>query len=97
MKSFILISSLILSSLAFADTATYEVKGMHCGGCKAEVEGLVCKMEGVKSCKAELTDKKKQMGKITIITEDGKPVDSTKVEEMIASSGDFKVVKSAKK
>lgn len=82
---------LLFSSFAMADTATYQVKGMHCGSCAKSIETSVCKMEGVKSCKAEVTDTKNQIGKLTVITEDGKPIDPSKVAELVSAAGSYTI------
>jgi copper chaperone CopZ len=93
MKSLILLGALATSTLAFAGTTTYDVKGMHCGECQAAVEAKVCKMEGVKTCKVELIDKKKEMGKITLTTEDTVKITPVQVDELISSAGDYHVVR----
>lgn len=96
MKSMILMGALLVSSFAMAESSTYQVKGMHCGACAKSIEEKVCKMEGVKTCKVEMVDAKKRMGKVTLETEEGKTLDAKKVEELVTSAGDFTVVNSKK-
>lgn len=95
MKSVLFIGSMILSSLAWADSATFQVKGMHCGSCASAVESHVCKMPGVTACKVEVTDPKKEMGKVTLTTDATHPIDSVMVEKQVSAAGDYHVVKSA--
>jgi copper chaperone CopZ len=46
----LLASLLIFSSMAFADTKTYTVEGMHCGGCVDAVKAKVCKLPDIEKC-----------------------------------------------
>ena len=92
-----ILTALILSSLAQAETATYQIKGMHCGGCAMAIESHVCKMEGVKSCKVELTNAKKEMGQVTLATEDGMAIDALKVEQLVSAAGDYHIVRRPQK
>jgi hypothetical protein len=62
---------------------------MHCGGCAKMVEEGVCKkMEGLTSCKGEVVDADKKIGKVTITTPEGTPIDSNKVSELLATAGE---------
>ena len=99
MKFYALVGALALSASALADTAatTYDVKGMHCGACAQLIESKVCKMEGVKTCKVELTNPKKEMGKVTMTMEDGKQPDAVAIQKMLAEAGDYYIVRSPKK
>jgi len=97
MKSILVFAISLFTTLALAETGTFTVSGMHCGGCQKMVEAKVCKMEGVESCKVELTDTKKQIGKVTLITKDGIKIDQTKVEAAITSAGEYKVTKAVVK
>lgn len=75
---------------AFAETATFSVSGMTCGNCAKNVRNKVCKMEGLESCTVEV-------GSVVVTTKSGTAVDTKKVEELIASAGDYKVTKTEKK
>lgn len=86
---------LLFSSIAMAESATYQVKGMDCGSCVKMIEDKVCKMEGVKTCKAEVVDSKNKIGKLTLSMEDGKAIDSKKVSELVTSAGHYSVETSA--
>ncbi len=96
MKFYALVGALALSASALADTAatTYDVKG---GACAQLIESKVCKMEGVKTCKVELTNPKKEMGKVTMTMEDGKQPDAVAIQKMLAEAGDYHIVRSPKK
>jgi copper chaperone CopZ len=63
------------------------VKGMHCGGCKASIEAKVCNMPSIASCKVEVTNMKKQTGKVTVTTVDGKAFDTETLKKAIADAG----------
>jgi copper chaperone CopZ len=63
------------------------VKGMHCGGCKSAVEAKVCNMPGIATCKVEITNMKKQMGKVTLTAVEGQTVDAEAVKKAIADAG----------
>ncbi len=90
-------ATLLLAGLsAMAETATYKVKGMHCGACAKSIEETVCKMEGVTECKAKLTNAKKQQGELVLTTAEGTAIDFKKVEELVSQAGDYKVVNSKK-
>lgn len=95
MKALLTVAALAFSMSAFAETATFNVKGMHCGACAKSIEEKVCSMEGVRECKAQLTKGKKNMGTLTLTTEDGKAIDISKVTELVGEAGDYTIVKSA--
>lgn len=95
MKIIILALSLI-SAAALAETATLTIEGMHCGSCKAMITEKVCNEAAAKtkyeSCKVELTDKKKHMGQLVIVTKKDVKVDLTAVKAGINDAGsDYKV------
>ena len=97
MKSLVLVSLLLGSLMANAETATLQVKGMHCGGCKAAIEAKVCKLDGLVACKVESLDMKKQRGQIILTSADGTTLDLTKIEAALAEAGDYSLVKPAAK
>ncbi len=98
MKNILLSLSLLISSAALAETATYKVTGMHCGECKDAIEGSVCKkMSGVESCKVELTDAKKQTEKIILTTKEGSQINDAKVTELVNAVGEYKISRTSEK
>ncbi|QDK37190.1 heavy-metal-associated domain-containing protein [Bdellovibrio sp. NC01] len=84
MNKAILIISLLFTSAAFADTTTYEVEGMHCGGCAKMIQSKVCGMDGMEKC--EVT-----MGKIVVATKPGITISQEKIQEAMAKAGDYKI------
>lgn len=44
----------LATSVAHAETKTYQVQGMHCGGCVKSVKAKVCQLPGVETCKVEV-------------------------------------------
>lgn len=88
----------LISSLAFTETAKFTVEGMHCGGCKAMITDKVCTEAAMKSnyesCEVKLTDAKKQMGEVTIVTKKDVKVDVAVVKAGVKAAGeDYKVTK----
>lgn len=94
MKSLVFTTISLMTAMAFAETGTFEIQGMHCGGCQKIIESKVCKIEGVEKCTVELTDTKKQTGKVTLITKDGIKIDTKKIDAAVTSAGDYKITKS---
>lgn len=87
--------TLIASNLALAEDIT--VEGMHCGGCKKMITKTVCEDAALKaqfeSCKVELVDEKKQIGKISVKTKNNMPVDYKAIEAAVKKAGeDYKVL-----
>jgi copper chaperone len=72
---------LIFSSVALADTKSYNVTGMTCESCVKSVKSKVCGLKDVEKCEVEV-------GKVTL-TSKGTLNDKT-VSEAIAAAG-FKV------
>lgn len=97
MKALFFALTTIAASFAMAEASTYNVQGMHCAACQSAIESKVCKMDGLKSCKVEVTDKKKQTGKIVLETADGKPVEASKIQELLTAAGEYKLAPEAKK
>lgn len=95
MKIVILAISLI-SAVAFAETATLTIEGMHCAGCKSMITEKVCEEASAKtqyeSCKVELIDAKKHIGQLTIVTKKDAKLDLTAVKANVKTAGsDYKV------
>lgn len=94
--SFIVVCiTLIASNSALAEDIT--VEGMHCGGCKKMITKTVCEDKDLKaqfeSCKVELVDEKKQIGKISVTTKNNMPIDYKAIEAAVKNAGDnYKVV-----
>lgn len=98
MKSVLLLGLSLISSLAFAETTTVTVDGMHCSGCKAMISDKVCNSEAVKanaeSCEVKLVDEEKQVGQVTIVAKPNTKVDVAAIEAGIKAAGDdYKVAK----
>jgi copper chaperone CopZ len=93
MRIFVAICALALSISAFAETATFKVKGMHCGACAKSIEEKVCKMEGLTSCSAKLTNAKKQQGELTVSTADGQAIDAGAISKLVGEAGDYTIVR----
>ena len=94
MKLALILGSLLAATTAFADTATYKVKGMHCGNCKDAVESSVCKkMEGLASCKVELTDPKNEIGTVTLVTTPGVTINDAKVADLVSAVGKYEATR----
>lgn len=93
MKS-ILIAMTLASAVAVAETGTFTVKGMHCGGCKASVTKKVCEGEAAKdaeSCTVNLTDAKKEIGEVVIVTKPGVKINEEAVSAGVKAAGDYSV------
>ncbi len=92
-----LLTTLALTSVTFAETATVTVDHMHCTACKKMVEQNVCNDKeisaGLESCKVDVNAKTK-VGTVTLVSKNKSTIDMKKVEAAIATSGDeFKIVK----
>lgn len=96
MKSLMLVITLA-SAVAAAETGTFTVKGMHCSGCKESVTKKVCEGEaakGAESCTVNITDAKKEMGEIVIVTKAGTKINEAAVTAGVKAAGDeYKVTK----
>ena len=93
MRIFLSITALMFSFSALAETATFKVKGMHCGACAKSIEEKVCKMEGVTACSAKLTNAKKQQGELSITTADGQAIDAGVISKLVGEAGDYTIVR----
>lgn len=94
--SFIIVCvTLIASNSALAEDIT--VEGMHCSACKKMITKTVCEDKDLKaqfeSCKVELVDAKKQIGKISVKTKNNMPIDYKAIEAAVKNAGDdYKVL-----
>lgn len=82
--------SLILTSLglclftatASAETKTYKLDGMSCGGCVKSVKMKVCQLPGVETCNVSV-------GEMTLT---GAHLDDAAISAAVSSTGEFSVV-----
>lgn len=94
----VFLSLILISSFTFAETITLTVEGMHCSSCTKIITKNVCENEAIKknteSCEVKLTDTKKLLGQIVIISKKDVKVDLTAVKDGIKSSGEsYQVIK----
>ncbi len=94
----VMIALTFLSTVAFAETTTLTVEGMHCSGCKHGISKNVCDNESIKAttekCEVKLTNLKKQTGTVTLTAKKDQKVDIAEVKKMITTAGEeFKVTK----
>ena len=88
----------LISSLAFAESATVSVSGMHCAGCKHEIREKVCESADAKekyeTCSVDFTNQKKQKGEIKITAKKDVKLDLALVKAGLKAAGeDYKVTK----
>jgi hypothetical protein len=99
MKLSLAIGLSLIATVAFADsTTTITVEGMHCSGCKEMVKAKVCGNEEIAknaaSCDVQLTNEKKQIGQVTIVSKAETAVDVELVKKQVAAAGtEYKVTK----
>ena len=78
----------LMGFVAHAEDKTCAVSGMHCQGCQEMVEGKVCDESKYSTCTVKITDAKKQMGEIHVITKDAKAkVDEKTISAQVKDSG----------
>jgi mercuric ion binding protein len=73
---------LIFSSLAMAESKTYNISGMHCEDCRKNIEAEVCKLPGIDTCKVDL-------GHVTLMSQ--APLDDSKIKRAVEAAGHYKV------
>ena len=88
----------LISSLAFAESATVSLSGMHCAGCKHEIREKVCNgaeaKEKYETCLVEFTSQKEQKGEIKITAKKDVKLDLALVKAGIKAAGeDYKITK----
>ncbi len=93
MKTLIL-SSFVLSSLCFANGNTIVIDNMSCGSCVKQVTKAVCNDKDIStwfdSCKPEIVDGEKMVGKVTYTLKKGLTLDADKkkkIETALEGSG----------
>jgi copper chaperone CopZ len=97
-KFFSLIAGTMLVFLtagAMAETATFKVEGMHCGGCKKMVTKAVCNDKAIAAtldmCEVSV-DSKKKIGQVSVISKPESKLDMKAIETAIQSAGeDYKI------
>lgn len=82
----IILSALILTSTAFAETALVSVNGMVCGFCVQAITKKVQALSEVEKVHVDLDQKK-----VTIDFKDGQSADDAAIEKAITDAG-YKVV-----
>ncbi len=97
MKILFAIITMALSITGFAETATFTITGMHCGGCRKIITKAVCgnaKISATLSdCKVTL-DEETKIGTAILKSKDSVVIDTAAVETAITSAGeDYKVSK----
>lgn len=80
----IIATGLFFSSLAFAETTTYDVKGMHCGACAKMIQSKVCALEGVQKCEVS-------MGKVVIEPKAGVKISQDQVQSKMSEAGEYTI------
>lgn len=77
--------SLVFAAVAYtahAEDKTCAVKGMHCTACTEMVQGKVCDEGKYSQCDVKITNEKKEMGEIHIVTKDA----TAKIDESAVSA-----------
>lgn len=93
MKNILLAATLLLGSSAFAAETTCTVKGMHCTGCKEMIEGKICDESKYSTCDVKISDAKKKIGSIHLVTkENGATIDEKAIGTIVSDAG-YKVEK----
>ncbi len=92
MKKTVLISGLLaLSTAAFAaEKKSYQVNGMHCGGCVKNVEREVCKLEGIENCKAHVVNEKKEIGTVSFSLKPGATLTEADIKNAVEEKAGYK-------
>lgn len=81
MKSIILALTMVISASVFAETQTFEVKGMSCSNCVKKVVSKVCANGTFAKCDV-------QVGQITVETKPGQKIDVAQLKKDVSSAGD---------
>ncbi len=89
MKKALVLTALLLSQTALAETITYNVEGMHCGACAKAIKAQVCKMDGLEKC--DVT-----MGKVVISPKTGININQDQIQAAISKAGEYKITGSTK-
>jgi hypothetical protein len=79
MKQLIFGLMVLAASSVYAEEKICTVKGMHCKGCAESVEGKVCDKEKFSTCDIKITDEKKEIGSVHLVTKDK----ASKIDEKV--------------
>lgn len=90
-----MLSFISISTIALAETATFKVEGMHCGGCKKMVTKAVCNdkkiSETLNKCDVSV-DMKKEIGTVVVESKENLTLDKAAIQAAIQSAGeDYKI------
>lgn len=77
------------ANLATAETGTFQIEGMTCGGCVKMIKAAVCE-----NIKADIESCDVKVGSMTITTKTGQALDAKKVQDLVNGTGTYKVSKS---
>lgn len=84
MKTLTTMSILFVAALAQAETTTYKVTGMHCGGCVKMIKSEVCALQGLEKCEVS-------MGKVIISSKAGITFTQEQIQSAISKAGEYKI------
>ncbi len=84
MKKLLTVSILFFATLAHAETTTYDISGMHCGGCAKMIKTEVCGMAGIEKCEVS-------MGKLVISPKTGITFAKEQIQSAVSKAGDYKI------
>jgi copper chaperone CopZ len=91
--SLVAVLTIFSANLALAETGTFQIEGMTCGGCVKMIKSAVCdKMKADTTTNIESCDVK--IGSMTITTKSGQTLDIKKVQDLVNGTGSYKVSKS---
>lgn len=86
-----LLLGLVISGFAIAAHAedkTCTVQGMHCTACKEMIEGKICDETKYSTCDVKVSDTKKKVGQIHLVTKEATgTIDEAAIGEIIKDSG----------
>ena len=93
MKKLILLFIVLTAQVVMAmpQTTDIAIDGVDCAGCVKKLTKKVCKdpdlAKNFSKCQVTLVDADKALGKISIQTKDGQPVDMTALGEAVKKAG----------
>lgn len=80
----------LVSTLAFAETGTFEISGMTCNSCVSAVKKSVCGMNSLEKCEVV-------QGKVTLQSKAGAKIDTKEIEKLVEQAGHYKITKASVK
>jgi len=76
----------LIFNLAFADSKTFQIKGMDCGGCVKIIDSAVCKDKEMKTwftaCSSKILNAKNQIGELRLETLPVVQLDEKKLKQI---------------